>query len=221
MIKYFVLVSVIFILVVFVNPIFAKQSEEFIDFLSYKIYNDCTNENLIIKEDALLDFREGIHLRTLQEKFTKWPNYNLRIIKEVLAIFNSRGKFASFAVINGKKQFIDAIIPIAKLDLSDGTKKEIKFDGRDILKCDKYVLDINGTDYYWDNQKIELPRNIYNENNFSLFGISLISNRGLTIFSFTLFGFSILGGITFILYFVKYSKKLMLFLRQKKRKSAN
>ena len=160
----------------------AKQSDEFINFLSNRIYSDCSSKGLIIKEDSLLDFRGGGSFKTINQEIIE--NYDVVFIKEILEIFDSREKFPYFTIIQGEKKFIDTIVPIASFPLPDGTIKEVKFDGRDILKCGKYILDINGTDYYWNDEKIILPRK-----NFALVVISFISKGGAAFISISFLGF--------------------------------
>lgn len=212
--RYFVAILFLISSFFFGKSATAKQSDDLINLLSQTIYTDCHGEKLILKDESLLDLRGGMQLKTLKQDV--FENYDIVIIKEIIEIFDSIGKFPYFLVINGEKTFVDNTISTISLQLADGTSREIPFDGRSILRCGSHTLDINGTDYYWDNKKIELPKNIYNQNNFSLFGVSLISNGGLTIFSFTLFGFSLLGGITLFVIIVKYSKRIISFLYTKK-----
>lgn len=195
--KFSLIIFLLVVLSIVINVAHAKQSDEFINFLSNKIYSDCNGKGLIIKEDSLLDFRNGGSFKTINQEVIK--NYDVVFIKEILEIFDSREKFSHFTIIQEEKKFVDMMVPVASFPLSDGTIKEIKFDGRDILRCNDHILDINGTDYYWDNEKIVLPRN-----NFILFGINFISKGGMTFVGISLFGFFALS-IIVIKIIKKYS----------------
>ncbi|MCK5475326.1 MAG: hypothetical protein KAI71_01945 [Candidatus Pacebacteria bacterium] len=204
-IKYFFII-LIFIVSLFAmsNIVSAKQSDEFINFLSNKVYKDCKGENITVKDVditdfkcseshiCLIDLRSELTLFQVQEKITKWPNYNAKIIKEFLEIFSSVEPYKKFTLVGDKKMFNQTFLPNETLNWTNykGEKYVFYKEGDNLLKCNNHVLDINGTDYYWDNEKVVLPRN-----NFVLFGINLVSIGGITVFGFSLleiFSFTIL-----------------------------
>ncbi len=176
---------VIFLIIFFttVNIVNAKQSEEFTNFLSDKIYNDCIKENLIIKENPLFYFKEkNVPGAVLIKGDLKYGNYNKEMLKFFLRMFSTREPFGIF-VTGAKEKGLVGISPAFTINI-EGEEKTIINDGRNMLICGKNTLDINGFDYYWNNEMVVLPRN-----NLTLFGINFISNGGITIFSFALFGF--------------------------------
>jgi len=66
-----------------------------------------------------------------------------------------------------------------------------------IWTCGNKVLDINGDEYFWGGELIEVPK-VENTYTLTLLGLSLIQNGGVTIIGWTFFGISILGGFSLI-----------------------
>jgi len=227
--KIFFIVFLLIINIVIINSIvYAKQSDEFVNFLSETIYNDCNNHEIIIKENSLLDLRKSNDIVLQTDNYKKeviYSKYDTQLIKNIIEIFSSREPYGRIILINGEKKFADTIIPRITVPFDSGESLEVISDGRDILKCNNNILDISGTDYLWNNQRIELPKNTvvnidkFSQNNITLFGISLMSNGGLTVFSFTLFGFSIFGGISFLVLSIKFIKFIFRIIIKKNKKS--
>jgi len=65
------------------------------------------------------------------------------------------------------------------------------------FRCDDYYLRVNDNRYYWRGIEVTCPTNITKEyfRDFTLFGVNMISNGGLTIIGFTIVG---IGGITLL-----------------------
>lgn len=184
--KYIILLFVF--LWLFFSPLMGRAGSNpvFLDFLTWTIYEDCRDFDLIISDDSLLDLRNSqVKYKSIDKKFLKQENYNIHLVRELIDIFDSRVPYGAFILAQGNKNLV-GLTPNIEFEVGN-EKRNVLLDGRNILRCGTHSLDINGANYYWDGEKMELPRNIYNENNYALFGFNIISNGGLTIFGFSIF----------------------------------
>jgi len=199
------------------NIVNAKQSEEFINYLANKIYNDCKNEDLVIKENPLFRFKEGVsEIVFIEIESLKSDNYNKETLKEILQMFSSREPFGRFMMGDGEKRLVGIVPCFNFIFNSNGEEKKILNDGRNMLMCGENVLDINENNYYWNNEKVVLPRN-----SFTLFGINFMSIGGIAIFGFSLFEiFSITAMAVVIIrikkvYYIINKVRTRIFIRKK------
>ena len=105
---------------------YARKSDEFIDFLSSIIYEDCKGNSINIKKGLLIYKDTG-------QNIVDFEDYDIDTIKFIITEFTKMEPW----------------------DL-----KFIKFyrDGDSVLICGQNKLDIVGTDYYWNNVEVQLPR---------------------------------------------------------------
>jgi hypothetical protein len=125
-----------------INETFAAKSQEFVDYLSNKIYEECKESDINIKEGFIgyVDADKNIRNITILE----WP-YNLAKIKEIVNIFIVNEPYPIFSRADENKEIFAVM----------GNAQQFAYK---ILTCGDHKLDINGYNYYWDGVKVELPR---------------------------------------------------------------
>ncbi len=131
-------ISFFLLLATFTNNARALKSSEFIDYLGNKIYNDC--------KEADINIRDIYDANDQPVTILKWP-YEVTAIKRILQIFAENEPFPTIYWKNKSEFFFlgsRSNPPVALLRCKDAEHK----------------LDISGDVYYWAGMKVELPTQI-------------------------------------------------------------
>jgi len=181
--------------------IHATKSDQFTMYLSQKIYNDCSDIETIINNNSVAG---AVLMKDLRIKDIRPRPQTLTIDPtwhNVHSIIYMLSKYEPYIVyINYPEE--PSLSPVLqateRMHMTD-TGEEVVFSnsGLGIWTCGNKVLDINGDEYFWGGELIEVPK-VENTYTLTLLGLSLIQNGGVTIIGWTFFGISILGGFSLI-----------------------
>jgi len=125
----------------FINSVSAAHSNEFIEYVSLKIYEDCNGSALEFNNEPLRNEKTNEFIRLI-------PSYNRVRVREIIGVLDS-------TTWN---------FDLGNLKLRSG------WNGKEILKCGDHWLDINGNDWYWDGISIDLPKIELQDNAKATFG---------------------------------------------------
>lgn len=132
----------------------SKSSNEFIEFLGSKIYNECSGQGIKLKETEPL----AITIGATTTKVLKWEYDKNSAISLIRLLDNEN--WVTYSGVRGNR-VVSGLITI------HGERKN--FDGYKIITCGDNSLSINGYDYIWNEEKIEMPKEtniaMYNQGN--------------------------------------------------------
>ena len=127
----------------------AKETAEFIHFLTDKIYDECIGQKILLHNDIVI-------VTDTQQPVKEIPNDKEYIIKALLVLDNS-GPFKSYTATTAIGQS--------------------NRDGEGVLTCGTHTLDINFDTYLWDKIKVAIPtKQIAIAGNVSVAGDSVTLN---------------------------------------------
>ncbi|MCZ7383010.1 MAG: hypothetical protein O8C64_15745 [Candidatus Methanoperedens sp.] len=137
--KKFLFLIIIFIILI--PLIDAKKSDEYIAYNSNKIFEACKGNNITLSYNWL-KLSNGTLTNNLP-----WPY--------------------EFDIVNSIFKKIVSIEPYTTCQFGRGTVSCSNLGGDNpygfgILKCGNNVLDVNGIDYFWNGEKLEVPRYVNN-----------------------------------------------------------
>lgn len=135
--------SFIFIALIFLSvasSVSAKSSELFIDYLTKRVYEDCIGKDLHIKEPFIQDTRTNQSVTNVP-----WPYENL-VVRRIIELL---GNYEPWDFNQGTCD--------QKGIIMGGSK-----DGCDILTCGENELDINQFTYFWNDERVDIPREEFN-----------------------------------------------------------
>ncbi len=128
------------VLVLFSLPVIsAKSSDIFIDYLSSKIYSDCQDKDIIIKENYIAN-SNGESINIFHNN-----SYDYSAVRKTIEIF---GKYEPYEFFQGSCE-----------------NKGVSLSGRigcGILSCGNSKLDINQYTYFWNGERIDVPQETTN-----------------------------------------------------------
>jgi len=173
--KKFIIFLSIFLGLLLINSAHAKSSDLFVDYLTKIITSDCSGKDIHIKEGYILDNNQSL-------TELKWPwKYGYNGTRSIIKIFGELEPFDDY--FNGCNNKGGGII---------GGK-----DGCQILGCGEHKLDITKYEYFWDDVRVDIPREEFNSYYAQTSGDNspaLAGNNGQI--SQTNFNFKIAFGIT-------------------------
>lgn len=123
--------------ILLVSIVSAKSSDLFIDHLTKTIQKDCNGKDIIIKEGFY--FREP---NNESVTLIEWSDDNYHLIRYILESFSNSEPYNQYFGGCGSK----------------GNAFTMSLNGCEILACDNHKLDINGYDYFWDEVRVDVPR---------------------------------------------------------------
>lgn len=123
----------------------SKETQEFIDNLANKIYEDCKDTTIALNTTSFTF--EGKHLDSI--------NPDLQSIKSVLGAFSNAEPY--------------------NISAGGVTSGSTNRKGKEVLTCGTHKLDINGYNYFWDNMRIEVPKQQINTQNIGAGGNGTIN----------------------------------------------
>lgn len=125
------------ILILFISfPISAKSSDIFIDHLTNIIWDDCKEKDIHINQPCIINLENNQSIDVI-----KWP-YEKKDLRRIIEILGEiQHNFETFYGTCENKPFRISGI-----------------DGCGILTCGNNRLDINGYNYFWNNIKVDVPK---------------------------------------------------------------
>ncbi|MBU1046451.1 hypothetical protein KKH36_01565 [Patescibacteria group bacterium] len=211
---YLKIILCLFIFIPSFSLISASSLNDFDLFLSKKIYNDCKDQKINLRSNSTLGILLVEYFNI--EKIT--PDLEFISIEpkqtNINTVIEWISRYKPYATYINYPENPQLYEGLNKLGYKSTQGKEFSFysDGLNIFNCGGKNMDINGTQYFWDKELIELPKiENYYDNNYTLFGLNIIQNGGITIFGITILSFSIVGGLTFL----SIGSLLIPFIRKK------
>lgn len=181
--KSFKLLGIIILSLLLIPAISARSSDVFIDYLTDLMWNDCKGKDIHINQNIINYTRDN---QTSVLRLVKWPyntslgvaDNNRNVLRRIIEIFGEeQHNFSTFyGTCDNKGVTISGI------------------DGCGILTCGDNRLDINGYNYFWNSEKVDVPKEellyaiasgnnnsqIINkgEGNFAVIGNNNVANTG-------------------------------------------
>jgi hypothetical protein len=123
-----------------VNLVFAKSSDLFIEHLTNIVYDDCVGKDMDLKEPYIKNTQTNEVVTSIP-----WPYDKLQIrrIIELLGVYEPYNQY-----YNGCAQ-------------QDGNYFSNGKNGCGIFKCEDNKLDINQYNYFWNDERVDVPREEY------------------------------------------------------------
>lgn len=124
---------VLVILLLSIPVAYAKSSDLFIDHLSGIIYKDCQSQDIHIKDNFIFNTITNKTVTLIQ-----WP-YDYSALRRIIQLFGEGEPYDFYNQGAG---------------ISIGGSR----DGKGILKCGDYSLDINQYTYLWRGTRVDVPK---------------------------------------------------------------
>ncbi len=196
--------------------VYATKTTQFIDLLANKIFNECGGQEIFLKADSVAggvvigtnpDLKDT-DVKNLQTFSRTLSPLSRNEIKSLVRNLTQSEPYITYS--NYPKAPTSADIHITKIATLYGKSYEFSSSGLGILSCGDKALDINGDQYFWNGELIEVPK-IENTYSLTFLGLSIISNGGFTVFAISIFSLGLLSvsivSISFILYFFTSVRK--------------
>lgn len=127
----------------------AKSSDMFIDYLTEQIYQGCYEEDILLKQGFIYQETRGVKEDLVN---INWP-YSYPTLRRIIQLFGE---------IEPYDNYFDGC------ERQDGSSYTKGLNGCDILSCNGHKLDINNYEYFWDDVRVDVPREefktIYGDN---------------------------------------------------------
>ena len=137
------------------SQVHAMQTEEYLSHITDLVYDSCNEKDIKLKDNFFIKADNSGFIVDL-----KWP-YDITLIKDTIDYISISEPYA----VSRNSWFTYGDTEVGN--------KSVKIDGRgyNILVCGDNRLDVFSRDYYWNDRKIELPRNVQiNEGGKATFG---------------------------------------------------
>jgi len=137
---------------VFATVTSAKSSDLFVNYLGEIIFEDCSRNDINIKE-GFISLKSDIENSNKPLTTIKSGSYTLVNLTKIIQILGEREPFDQY---------------FAGCGSNDNSGFSMGKNGCKILSCSGHTLDINQYEYFWDGERIDLPREeftaIYGDN---------------------------------------------------------
>lgn len=147
-------------------------NKEFIECVSSILYKNCQNQDIKISSK-----------NPIEPKNIDWPNYDKNVLDILVADLNTYNwQEWQWGGSSGTSQ--------GSFKIQNGQEIPTDYYGRNVLKCGDNFLDINGKEYFFNEEKIctdDAIKNFINIENISIFGgVSMFSIISISIITITI-----------------------------------